>query len=375
MNYIHSLFGKATPTPSKVLFSAERSLSFNSLSSNNSFSSMPCTDAEKGLSMTYPSSSLLSSTINVSPYSTTPDVGKDTCIISLSTPSLLPSEVNTDPTKSDNMDVFFASGNFSKSRKGNLALTKICLEFQNEYDKALKRQQKSDSTTVSVYKATVLKKILTKFQTEYPTSKIWSRKNEGGDWIEITNNTPLIISKLQWKLCRKKCDNPYEVHENEREPSNEVSAEESEKVESAKLNRYANRKRKQDGSDGNESVILSLSRVIAELQRDRDLQQQKIDSLQKEIASLKSVKVLGSVSKVEVSNNIYSHIEETTRVDLNASEKFSGVDNSSRHMNEDNCVMISSRDNSSAGSFNDTIDGAKSDEGDETLMSDSYDGQ
>jgi len=105
---------------------------------------------------------------------------------------------NTDPTKSNNMDVFFASGNFSKTRLGNLALTKICKQFQDQYQVALKSQQRgSNKDSNATYKSDVLRKIIFKFKSDNPSSKIWTRKNDGdgSEWIDITHDETLIISK------------------------------------------------------------------------------------------------------------------------------------------------------------------------------------
>lgn len=213
------------------------------------------------------------------------------------------STLNFDPTKADNMDVFFASGNFARNRRGNIALSKICREFQSDYNNALKAQQKQHRSTEAVYKTTVMKKIITKFTTENPTSKIWSRKNEGGQWMDITDNTQLIISKLQWKLCRKMCRKKGEKvltsdHEElDRLPNDyELQPDDIDIVS----NNHRKKRRKVGHDRGNDSVIYTLSRVIADLQRQSDSQLQQIVSLQNEIRLLKSEHV---DTKIDKSNN------------------------------------------------------------------------
>jgi hypothetical protein len=218
------------------------------------------------------------------------------------------STLNFDPTKADNMDVFFASGNFARNRRGNIALSKICREFQSDYNNALKAQQKQDRSTEAVYKTTVMKKIITKFTTENPNSKIWSRKNEGGQWMDITDNTQLIISKLQWKLCRKKGEKVLtsDHEELDRLPNDYELQPDNLNIVS---NNHRNKRRKFGPDRGNDSVIYTLSRVIADLQRQSDSQLQQIVSLQNEIRLLKSEHFRHVESNMDKSNNTAPTVE------------------------------------------------------------------
>lgn len=171
-------------------------------------------------------------------------------------------------------DVVFASGNYSKYRAGNLELTKICQLYQDEYDAALKSQQKlSDSTDDLVYKPGVLKKIVMHFRNEYPSSKIWTRKH-GGDWEDITNDMSAIISKIQFKVCRKKCS----ARENMDNSCGKHLID---------LDCHKRFKKSKLESDRNESmIIVSLSRLIADLQIERDSLKSKVDSLQDKVEAL-----------------------------------------------------------------------------------------
>jgi len=111
------------------------------------------------------------------------------------------------------------------------------------------------------------------------------KKNDGSDdWLDITEDEQKIVSKLQWKLCRKKSSSLNEEtenarigdHDNKRKPCISKDTEES---------------RAPKKMSSNESVaVLSLSRVIGELQRDIDMKNTKIRQLEAEIACLKASK-------------------------------------------------------------------------------------
>jgi len=114
-----------------------------------------------------------------------------------------------------------------------------------------------------------LRDILQTFRAKYPTSRIWSRKNDGGDWVDITNNIDLIVAKLQWKLNRK----------------NETSSKKkSFGIDSPSVDVQKKRKAQ---NESNDTAILSLTRVISELQNERDSYMRRIQSLENEIIFLK----------------------------------------------------------------------------------------
>jgi len=191
-----------------------------------------------------------------------------------------------EPLTTNNFDVIFASGNFTKRRLGNLALTRICNEFQERYTTALKKRQKGAGGSSSlIYKSHIIRDIINKFKEEYPSSKIWTRKNDGSDdWIDITNDDQQLFSKLQWKLCRKRS----------RDGKGEQRPEASEHGNKRKIcsvrddldNICDSKKFLRRTSDS--IVVRSLSRVIADLQSEIDSKNNKILELEAEITALKT---------------------------------------------------------------------------------------
>jgi len=212
-------------------------------------------------------------------------------------------------------DVFFASGNFSKKRLGNAELTRICKLYQSQYDAALKAQQKLGMVDAdsSVYKSTIMKNIIAHFRREHPSSKIWTRKH-GGEWIDITCDNDIIVSKLQFKLCRKKGEdfvrlkkkNNDEITINGR--SKKAKAENSSKSRD-ELN-DSNRSISMEASQivaSNDAIIVSLSRIITDLERDRESLKRQLDSLKEVNKQLEE-----KVKALEISSSTLTSIAHTS---------------------------------------------------------------
>jgi len=209
-------------------------------------------------------------------------------------------------------DIFFASGNFAKSRLGNINLSRICSQHQEKYNTALKGQQRKYDDTNVVYKASVLREIVAEFKQQYPESKIWTRKNDSSSgWLDITDDMNAIISKLQYKLCRKlpvKSDKlkrtASEAHDNLRlvaskQSKCDISPSAGEKISASKPCSpcagfpitmspvsAASDQNKCNLSPCEDSAI--LFRVIIDLQREKDTLLKKINALEKDFLLLKS---------------------------------------------------------------------------------------
>jgi len=205
---------------------------------------------------------------------------------------------NSSPTLGFGMyDVLFASGNFAKGRLGNIALTQICNRRQKEYDSALKGQQKTaDGSSNVVFKSAVLKKIVLEFKSEYPNSKIWTKRSDNGSWQNITDDVNAIMGKLQYKLCRKK--------DNRNDCPKRKACETDEWSNSSAC------KRTNVSFASKDSV--TLCRVIIKLQRENEMHVKKIKELENEISCLKASAAMStepepdfasSVLDVETSNN------------------------------------------------------------------------
>jgi len=187
-------------------------------------------------------------------------------------------------------DVFFASGNFAKGRLGNIALTRICNKYQNQYDSALKGHQKTACVSNVVFKSAVLKNIIEEFKREYPDSKVWTKGSDKcGGWVDITNDISAILGKLQYKLCRKK--------------GNTILCSQVSGGEAGIM------KRKRDEVFETKDTV-TLCRVIIKLQRENESHLRKIQILESEISSLQQ--------KAAVAREPRSLPEATTCLDVDA---------------------------------------------------------
>lgn len=192
-------------------------------------------------------------------------------------------------------DVFFAPGNFAKQRLGNIALTNICEKHQAEYIAAVKRSRKlPGGTNEPIFKSDVLRRIVSQFQEMHPNAKIWTKKKDGSEWIEITDDIDTIVSKVQYKLCRSKeaIDQVINKRKNVDIVSNSPSARKKKSLTN-------NDELQPEGATKKYElqpliqVIADLQRekepliqVIADLQREKEMLRKKIESLEKYIEEL-----------------------------------------------------------------------------------------